>query len=156
MRRYVVLTALLLLVFGLLAGPAAAVGGRTFTLTLSGDVGPEPGGDPDGSGTARISVNPGTQTVCFDIAVQDIAEPVEPGPGIGSVHIHFGSVTEIGGIAVDPEADFEPTEDGFAASGCAEDVDRGLLVDILMNPENFYLNIHNVEFPGGALRAQLA
>jgi hypothetical protein len=29
-------------------------------------------------------------------------------------------------------------------------------VDILMTPENYYLNIHNIEFPGGALRAQLA
>ena len=154
MRRYVVLAALLLLVLGLLAGPAAAVGGRTFTLTLSGDVGPV-AGDPDGSGTARISVNPGTQTVCYEIAVAGIAEPVEPGPGIGAGHIHFGSVTETGDIAVDLDTDFQPTADGFAASGCEEDVDRDLLVDILMNPENYYLNIHNEEFPGGALRAQL-
>jgi hypothetical protein len=155
MRRYVILAALCLAVLGLLAGPAGAIGGRTFTLTLSGDVGPV-AGDPDGSGTARVFVNPGTQTVCYEIAVEDIGEPHEPAPGLGSAHIHFGSVTQTGGIAVDLKADFQPTEDGFAAEGCVEDVDRDLLVDILMNPENYYLNIHNMEFPGGVLRAQLA
>jgi CHRD domain len=155
MRKYVLLVAVGLMALGLLAGPAGAVAGRTFTLTLSGDVGPVPG-DPDGSGTATISVNPGTETVCYEIAVEDIAAPQEPGPGVGSAHIHFGSVTETGGIAVDLKANFQPTENGFAASGCVTGVDRGLLVDIIVNPENYYLNIHNAEFPDGALRAQLA
>jgi hypothetical protein len=154
MPKYVVVAALGLVVLGLWAGPAGAVGGRTFTLTLSGDVGPV-AGDPDGSGTASISVNPGLGRVCYEIAVQDIAAPQEPAAGVGAGHIHIGSVTETGGIVVDLDPVFEPTGDGFAASGCVEDVDRALLVDIITNPENYYLNIHNAEFPGGAVRAQL-
>jgi hypothetical protein len=33
--------------------------------------------------------------------------------------------------------------------------DRKLLMEILLRPDNFYLNAHNAEFMGGALRGQL-
>jgi hypothetical protein len=68
-------------------------------------------------------------------------------------HIHFLAT---GGIAVDLEADFQPDKsDEFKASGCVE-VDSALLQAMLENPELFYVNIHNVDFPGGALAGLLS
>ena len=32
----------------------------------------------------------------------------------------------------------------------------GIVAEILANPEGFYVNVHNNEFPNGAVRAQLA
>jgi hypothetical protein len=62
-----------------------------------------------------------------------------------------------GGIAVDLESDFTLDKGGdeFKSSGCVE-VDSDLIEAILANPETFYVNIHTVEFPGGALFGSLS
>jgi CHRD domain len=110
-------------------------------------------GDPDGRGTAEFTFDTVAGTVCYELEVEGIAEPVEPAPGLGSAHIHFLAT---GGIAVDLEADFEPDKsDEFKASGCVE-VGSALLQDILEHPDQYYVNIHNVEFPGGALSGLLS
>jgi hypothetical protein len=109
-------------------------------------------GDPDGRGKAEFTFDTDAGTVCYELEVEGIAEPVEPAPGLGSAHIHFLAT---GGIAVDLEADFQRDQsDEFKASGCVE-VDSALLQAIVENPDQFYVNIHNVEFPGGALAAPL-
>jgi len=41
-----------------------------------------------------------------------------------------------------------------SSSGCAT-VDRALAKDIRQNPEDYYVNVHNAEFPAGAIRGQL-
>jgi hypothetical protein len=43
----------------------------------------------------------------------------------------------------------------FVASGCRE-VDRELLKAIIHDPDAYYVNLHNVTYPGGAIRGQLA
>ena len=53
-----------------------------------------------------------------------------------------------------------PVVDGgqVTASGCvAGDAikDPAVLGRIRRNPANFYINVHNADFPGGALRGQL-
>ncbi len=47
-----------------------------------------------------------------------------------------------------------PDESGFS-SGCAE-VSREVALDILKNPEDYYVNVHNAEYPAGARRGQLS
>jgi hypothetical protein len=105
-------------------------------------------GDSDGTGKAKFELAPEEGQICYKIKVRGIQEPTEPAPGVGSAHIHF---TEGGGIAVDLAAKFQRTgDDGFKATRCVE-VDQELLSQIIADPMAFYVNIHNIEFPDGAL-----
>jgi hypothetical protein len=135
--------------------PAGADTEVKFTTTLTA-VDPVTGavtGDPDGSGKAEFIFDTEQGTVCYEIEVEGIAAPVEPGPGVGSAHIH---VLPTGGIAVNLQADFQPDKsDEFKASGCVQ-VASALLQAILANPEQYYVNIHNADFPGGALAGLLS
>jgi hypothetical protein len=161
--RKLVFSAALLVLLGIGVGSASATTiedqGRassavltpqTFTVELS------PSGDPDGSGTAVLTVDLGEGTVCYDITVTGIGEPTEPAAGIGNAHIH--SYPQNGAIAVDLETAFEPVEgtaDTYKASGCVT-ASRRTLVDILLNPESYYVNVHTLAFPGGAVQGDLA
>jgi hypothetical protein len=153
-RRILVALALIGLLSGVLISRAGADTEAKFIITLTA-LDPVTGavtGDPDGSGKAEFTFDTDEGTVCYELEVEGISEPVEPAPGLGSAHIHS---LPLGGIAVDLEADFEPDKsDAFKASGCVE-VDSALLQAILEHPEQYYVNIHNVEFPGGALSGLL-
>jgi hypothetical protein len=138
-----------------LAGPASAAklggadqGGRLFTTTLSGaeEVNPTTGdlgaGDPDGTGFAAVTINPGQGIVCYELSVSGIA------PATGA-HIHEAPPGEVGDIVVG----LQPPSDG-SSSDCIP-ISRDLAKDILQNPSDYYVNVHNDEYPGGALRGQL-
>ena len=141
-----------------LAGPASAAklggaeqGGRLFTTTLSGaeEVDPLTGalgaGDPDGSGLAALTVNPGQGEVCYEISVEDIMLPA-----IGA-HIHVGDAGENGPVVVP----LIPPDASGVSSGCAE-VSRELALAIIQEPEDYYVNVHTTDFPNGAIRGQLS
>jgi hypothetical protein len=132
---------------------APSQGGRKFTTTMTGAqevnaAHPTGGaGDPDGVGTASITVNVGLQRVCWDITVQNIVSPTRG-------HIHHAPALQNGAIVV---GFFEATN--VAQKGCTsttQPVDRALLKDIIQHPQDYYVNVHNAEFPGGAIRGQLA
>ena len=123
---------------------------HTFTVQL------QPSGDPEGSGTAELTVDLGSGTVCYDITVSGIGEPTEPAAGIGNAHIH--SYAQNGAIAVDIETQFVAVAgatDTYQATECVT-ATRRVLVDILLHPEQYYVNVHTVEFPGGAVQGDLA
>ena len=48
-----------------------------------------------------------------------------------------------------------PPTDG-RSDGCAGDVDPALIRELLRNPRDYYVNVHNAEYPGGAIRGQLS
>ena len=81
------------------AAPAsAAPGGRRLTLDLTGAnevnaQGVPNQGDPDGSGTAELRINPGQGRVCWTIHV----EGVDP---ITAAHIHAAPATAPGPVVV--------------------------------------------------------
>ena len=157
-------TALLVLVASIAAALAtatvAANGGRPLATTLSGAeectaTGVCGVGDPDGSGFATLRLNPGQERVCYAIVASDIAEPVEPGPGVGSGHIHAAPAGQNGPVTIDLHTQFVETSPGtFTATGCVT-ADRSDIRDVIRNPENFYVNVHNADYPGGAIRGQL-
>lgn len=121
---------------------AGASGGRPFVTELTGAAEVPGPGDPDGSGTARITVNPGRQMLCWELFVQDIEPAV-------AAHVHRAPAGVAGPVVVP----LSPPTDG-SSEGCAE-IERALALEILRDPENFYVNVHNAPFPGGALRGQL-
>lgn len=125
------------------AGPIGDQGGRPLSTTLTGAAEVPGPGDPDGSGTARITLNQGQGQVCFELTVEDIAPAT-------AAHIHIGAV-DVAGPVVVPLA---PPTDG-SSSGCIS-VDPTLIKAIRQNPENYYVNVHNAEHPAGALRGQLS
>jgi hypothetical protein len=129
---------------------APVVTPQTFAVELA------PSGDPDGSGSARLIVNPIRGTVCYVITVTGIGEPTEPAAGIGNAHIH--SYPEGGAIAVDLETQFNAlpgAEDTHRAVDCVTAAPE-VLVDILLHREQYYVNVHTVAFPAGAVQGDLA
>ena len=121
----------------------AVAGGRPLATTLTGAEEVPGPGDPDGSGEAFVTLNPGQQQVCFQLSVSGIAPAT-------AAHIHVGPVGVAGPVVVG----LAPPTAGFS-SGCVS-ADRALINDILRNPEEYYVNVHNAEFPAGALRGQLS
>jgi len=116
---------------------------RTLMIPLSGAAEGPGLGDPDGSGSAELLIDPGRGRFCYLLTVEDIA-PAQ------LAHIHKSPVGQSGGpIVVQLEA---PTDgDSERCVSIAPDVARSLL----RNPADYYVNVHNVEHPGGAVRGQL-
>jgi hypothetical protein len=119
-------------------------GGRWRTAQLSGAAEVPGPGDPDGSGTATIRLQLERGEVCFDLTVSNI------GPATAA-HIHEGADGVAGPVVVP----LDPAPTGGSSSGCISDVDAALLENIAKNPGQYYVNVHNEEFPDGAIRGQL-
>ena len=144
MHRSVVLTLATALLAGAALVSVAAAGGRPLEATLLG-ANEVPGpGDPDGSGTAHVELNHGQGTVCYTVTVTGIAPAT-------AAHIHAGAAGTAGPVVVA----LTPPTDG-SSSGCVSGVDRDLIKAIIQDPASFYVNVHNAEYPAGALRGQLA
>jgi hypothetical protein len=136
-----------LAVLGVLALPAGAGGGRPFVAHMTGAQ-EVPPADPDGSGTATFRVNSGAGEICFTVTSQDITLPVM------AAHIHPGAA----GVVGPPLVFLLPagiTDADGNWSGCVT-VDRATAKDILKRPWAYYVNLHTSDFPGGAIRSQLA
>jgi|ERR671918_1620896 hypothetical protein len=100
-------------------------------------------GDPDGSGTATVLVDARDGVACFDVQTTNVADPI-------TARIQSGSTGAIGPpVVILFENQVAP------ARGCVP-ADRKTVREIGKNPERYYLNVVNDEFPVGAVRGQLA
>lgn len=93
-------------------------------------------GDADGTGDAEVKVE-GTE-VCWEIEVANIATVV-------AAHIHVGAIGANGGVVVNFLGQLE---------GCTT-VSPVLATALRDTPQNYYVNVHTADFPGGAVRGQL-
>lgn len=122
---------------------SASQGGRPLAADLTGAAEVPGPADPDGSGTAVVKVNVGLRQICYTLTVADI-DPA------AAAHIHAAPAGMNGPVVVP----LVPPTSG-SSSGCAS-VDRALAKAILKTPDSYYVNVHNAEFPAGAVRGQLA
>jgi hypothetical protein len=137
-----------LAVVGMIAMQALATADvrvRQTRLSGANEV-PDPG-DPDGSGRAKVRINDTKGTVCFRLSWKDIEAPT-------AAHIHEGARGDAGDIVV-PLFEGAVPDTISGVNGCVGELDSALLDDIQKNPRQYYVNVHNEEFPAGALRGQL-
>ena len=123
------------------AGVAQQDPTKRFTVAMTGEE-EVAAGDPDGSGTAYIRIDSRTGMLCYTLRVRGI-EPAT------AEHIHEAPPGVAGPVVVPLDA---PTNG--ASSGC-DRIGRELALEILAAPEDYYVNIHNDPYPGGAIRGQL-
>ncbi len=134
-------------VFALLVSGMVLAGGRPLSAALTGAAEVAPG-DPDGSGSAHLTLNSGQEAICFDLEWNNIAAPTR-------AHIHRAHAGQNGPVVVFFFDLVVSPPIPVTQSGCV-DVPRDLVKEIRQNPEAFYVNIHNADFPGGAIRGQLS
>ena len=131
------------LVVGAVGGALAA--DNTVSAKLSGKA-EEPGpGDDDGSGEAVLSLKKKKKKISFNISFEGIQDPV-----MG--HIHKGTRKVAGPIKVtlfDEPAGVTSPESGTVKAK------KKLIKKIKNDPNGWYVNLHNSDFPDGAIRGQL-
>ena len=126
---------------------------RQLTARLSG-ANEVPPADPDGKGLAFVRT--GSRRVCFAVGWTAITPPI-------FAHIHSGVAGTNGPVVVlffdvpelaaGPPAELPATVS--AVAGCVDGQNPATLRDIRQQPRAYYVNVHNSEFPGGAIRGQL-
>jgi hypothetical protein len=119
-------------------GPSSSV---TYATTLTGAGEAPAAASTTGGGLAVVTIS--GSSVTFSLLVNGIAPPT-------AAHIHRGVAGTSGPILVG----FNPVFAGGVASGTVTTTEA-LATEILAHPSNFYVNVHNADFPGGAIRGQL-
>jgi hypothetical protein len=102
-------------------------------------------GDPDGAGSASITIDATAGSVCFSLSYEKIAEPY-------AAHIHAGAPGTGGDIVVELEASASESE----MNGCIEGLSTPTLQAIADGPADHYVDVHTDDFPEGAIRGQLS
>jgi hypothetical protein len=116
----------------------------TFEIRMTGAAERPGPGDPDGFGVALIRMDAGKGMVCWSLKVRDTLLPAT------AAHIHRAPRTDPGPVVVPLSA---PGADG-RSKGCIQ-ADPALIREMMANPGAFYVNVHNTDFPPGAVRGQL-
>jgi hypothetical protein len=123
--------------------PAPTNGATTLTASMTGAEEVPGPGDADGTGNASVNLDTAGNQVCYELTVSNVENS-------NAAHIHSGAAGQAG----PPVVNLDPPAQG-SSKGCAA-VDAKVIADIQQNPGGFYVNVHNAEFPGGAVRGQLA
>lgn len=121
---------------------AQANTGVRLTASLDGASEVPGPGDPDGTGTASVRINPGQNQLCYSITVSNIAPAT-------MAHIHEAAAGASGPVVRGLTA---PT--GGTSQACVT-ISRELARDIVSRPSDYYVNVHNALYPAGAVRGQL-
>lgn len=134
-RRLLPAALLALIPAAVLAAPA------TLGAALSGST-TSKGGDPDGSGGFKVTLDPETHDFCYTLWGVKIGKPT-------AAHLHAGAPGADGVTVVTLDITGKGDEQCIALGK-----DKGQAV--IDNPGGFYVDIHTADFPNGAIRGQLA
>ena len=99
--------------------------------------------DPDATGTAEVRVQPNQGRLCWNLYVRQ-TDPIT------AAHIHRAAAGSVGPPVI---ALTTPGADGHS-QGCVA-VDEALARHVANAAHDFYVNIHTIAFPNGAVRGQL-
>jgi CHRD domain-containing protein len=131
-------------------------GGNRLSARMTGAQEVPGPGDPDGRGHARIILRPGDGEICWRVQFRRIGTP-------NRAHIHIGAagtappaniVFPLFELVGDPANPLNDQLERGRAEGCGS-ASEELISQIAANPANYYVNLHNTRFPGGAIRGQL-
>jgi hypothetical protein len=124
---------------------------RALRATLKGSN--EVGGAGGATGTASVRVNVGAKRVCVTLTFTNFGAA-----GALAAHIHKGAAGVDGGVVLTiytPQA-LSDLDHHTPARLCVNGgASTAVLRDIRAHPGNYYVNIHNTQFPDGAARGQL-
>lgn len=138
----------MLIVFSIAALVAATGLGQTLGAVLTGAQ-EVPSNSGAGFGNATVTFDAARQNVTVNATVANL------GSTITGFHIHEAPAGANAGIVVNFMPGAGITFTNGTASGTAP-VTAEVATRMLQNPSNFYVNVHTQQFPGGAIRGQLA
>lgn len=127
-------------------GVSGATSRKTLTTTLTGTAEVPGPGDEDGTGRAQIRLF--KDKVCFRLSWENIDPPT-------MAHIHVGGPDVAGPVVVTLFMGETPLPETIDRVGGCAAADPALIDQIEADPSAYYVNIHNVPFPAGAIRGQL-
>jgi hypothetical protein len=106
-------------------------------------------GDPTGTGKVGLVLNAKKARVCFTLSVSDLA-PITAG------FIVEGGRDEVGEVTLRLFKDAGGLDgDGSFDQRCLRKVDKKLIRSIASEPDRYFVNIRNNEYPDGAVRGPL-
>lgn len=152
-RRVLVSTVLTGTLLAVMAGTATADQQTVYFVQMSGDqVVGNPGGDPDGTGTATITVDHKTEQVCLDVDTTNVATPTEDYVlGAGAAGEPAGSVEAMFNVDGD---DPDPSTCAITYIGFLSFKELWKMIEA--DPAAFNLRVHNFDHAdNGAIRGQL-
>ena len=98
-------------------------------------------GDPNGTGFVVVTFKAAKGMACWQFkGIAKIGTPT-------AAHIHKGRKGVAGAVVI-------PFGAAYKAKGCQKAA-KSIIEAIETNPNRYYVNIHNVKYPGGVLRGQL-
>jgi hypothetical protein len=103
-----------------------------------------PAADPDGRGMAELRLNAKRGKVCYEITTRRVKDA-------SAAHIHAGKKGVSGDVVVPLYQGTGPRK----REGCVSDVAKSTIRAIVRHPKRYYVNVHNAEYPNGAVRGQL-
>ena len=120
---------------------ASDIPAATFSANLVG-ASEVPPADPDGTGTFTAKLNAAHNQLCYELKADKVDTAT-------AAHVHSGAV----GVNGPPVVMLDAPVNGVATKCAAVTMD--LAMKLMDSPQNYYVNVHNAAFPGGAIRGQL-
>lgn len=131
--------------------PRSVQGKTTLLKAELGAAAIVPGpGDPDGTAAAKVSARPGELKLCvrmeYELGVGRVTE----------IHIHEGGIGEAGpALATLYEEAVGGAPGPSLIIGCEGKMPKPVVKRVANHPRRFYIDLHTLDFPDGAIRGQL-